>query len=112
MDARSAPVRSSAPAGIAAPPPGAVTSLMACLLSSLGRHVDVLELRVVVERVRAELTTHAGLLEAPERCRHAHRRVRVDRDRSCLQAAGDTNRLRAVAGPDRAREAVDRVVRD
>src|SRR5213078_4191264 len=40
--------------------------------SLLGRVEDVLQLRVVLERVGAELAPHARLLEPAKRCRHAH----------------------------------------
>src|SRR5207249_2555675 len=81
IDALSDPVRSSAPGGTGGPPGGAVTSLMPYSFrrGSFGGHVDVLQLGVVLERVRPELAADSGLLEAAERCRHAHRRVRVDR---------------------------------
>ena len=74
------------------------------------RVVDRLELGVGVERVRAELAAVARLLEAAERRRHPHRRVRVDRQHAGVDGARDPQRLRAVARPDRAREPVDRVV--
>src|SRR5918996_2252453 len=45
----------------------------------IGRDVDVLHLRVALERVHAELAPEARLLEAAERGRHAHGRIRVDR---------------------------------
>src|SRR4051794_26688797 len=76
----------------------------------LGRVVDVLQLGVGLERVGAELATDAGLLEAAERGRDAHRAVRVDRDHAGLDRPRDAQGARAVAGPDRAGEAVDRLV--
>src|SRR3954453_5935045 len=76
----------------------------------LGRVVDGLRLAVVLDRVRAELAAVARLLEAAERGRHAHRRVRVDRQHAALDGARHPQRLGAVARPDRARQAVDRVV--
>ena len=74
------------------------------------RVVDRLGLGVGVERVRPELAAVAGLLEAAERRRHAHRGVRVDREHAGLDRARDPQRLGAVARPDRAGEPVDRVV--
>src|SRR5437764_6692924 len=113
IDARSDPVRSSAPAGTGGCP-GTETSLMPYSFrrgDSCG-HEHVLELRVVLERVRAELASHTRLLEPAERRRDAHGRVRVDRDRPGLERPGDPERPRSVLRPDRAGEAVDRVVRD
>src|SRR5215204_2673674 len=46
--------------------------------STLRGEEDRLDFRVAVERVHAELAAEPGLLEAPERCRHADGRVRVD----------------------------------
>src|SRR5688500_10246372 len=66
-----------------------------------GRQVDVLELRVVLERVGAELATHARLLEAAERCVHSDRGVRVDGDRSRLDRPSHTKCAGAVPSPDR-----------
>src|SRR5439155_3242802 len=113
IDARSDPVRSSAPAGTGGCP-GTETSLMPYSFrrgDSCG-HEHVLELRVVLERVRAELASYTRLLETAERRRHPHRRVRVDRDRPGLERPGDAERARSVLRPDRAGEAVDRVIRD
>src|SRR5712692_11181247 len=110
IDALSAPVRSSAPAGT---PPGTGTSLMPFSFrwdDSFGGHVDVLQLCVVLERMRPELAPDSRLLEATEGRGHADGRVRVDRDRPGLERARDPQRAGAVAGPDRARQPVDRVV--
>ena len=59
-----------------------------------------------------ELAPEAGLLEAAERRRYAHRRVRVDAEDAGLERPCDPQRPRSVARPDRAREPVRRVVRD
>ena len=71
-----------------------------CLLAtihSFRREEDVLLVGERVQRVRAELAAEAGLLEAAERRRVAHRRVRVDR-----QVAGLDRRGRPAApGPGR-----------
>ena len=45
-------------------------------------------------RVHPELAAEAGLLEAAERRRHAHRRVRVDREDAGLDRADDAHRAR------------------
>src|SRR3954471_13477213 len=74
------------------------------------REVDVLELGVVLERVRPELAPDARLLEAAERRGHPNRGVGVDRDHAALDRARHPQRLGAVARPDRAGEPVDRVV--
>src|SRR5688572_28220841 len=79
-------------------------------ISALRREEHGLDLRVAVERLHAELTAEAGLLEAPERRRHAHRRVRVDAEDARVDCAGHAQRPRAVTRPDRAREPVRRVV--
>ena len=98
----------SAPIPLAAP---VMTHTLPCEPAiSLRRVVDGLDLGVVVERVRAELAAEARLLEAAERRRHAHRRVRVDRQHAGLDRPRDAQRLGAVARPDRARQPVDRVV--
>ena len=102
---------------VSAPMPLAAPVITHTLPSSrrhqhLRRVVDVLDLAVVVERVRAELAAVARLLEAAERRGHPHGRVRVDRDHAALDRARRAQRLGAVARPDRAREAVDRVVRE
>src|SRR5919202_5219215 len=78
----------------------------------LRREVDVLDLGVVVEGVRAQLAPHARLLHPAEGCRDAHRGVGVDGDDARLYAAGHAQGAGAARGPDRAREAVDRVVRE
>src|SRR4051794_36913580 len=75
-----------------------------------GRIEDRLDLGVVVERVRAQLAAVARLLEAAERRRHPHRGVGVDRQHAGLECARHAQRLRTVAGPDRAGKPVDGVV--
>src|SRR5215218_4101149 len=77
---------------------------------SFRRVVHVLQLRVVIERVGPELASEARLLEAPEGRAHAHGPVRVDGEHTGLDGPRDAQRLGAVASPDRAGEAVDRVV--
>src|SRR5919107_1578181 len=72
--------------------------------------VYVLYLRVVVEGVRAELASDAGLLEAAEGCGDPYGGVGVDGDHSRLHATGDTQGAGAVLGPDRTGEPVDGVV--
>src|SRR4051812_31110882 len=99
---------------VAAPIPPAAPVITQTLPSrrpmSTGRVVDRLDLGVGVEGVRAELAPVARLLEAAEGRGDAHRRVGVDRDHAGLDRARDPQRLGAVAGPDRPREPVDRVV--
>src|SRR5215208_3781777 len=68
--------------------------------------VDVLYLRIVVEGVRTELASDAGLLEAAEGGGDPYRRVGVDGDHTCLHATGYAQGAGAVLGPDRTREAV------
>ena len=80
------------------------------VVARLRRDEDVLDLGERVERVGTELAAEAGLLEAAERRRVAHRRVRVDRQVAGLDAAGDPQRAPDVAGPDRAGQAVLGVV--
>src|SRR3954464_11219396 len=80
--------------------------------SALRRVEDVLHFRVPVEPVQATLPAEAGLLEAAERRRDAHRAVRVDAQHAGLECARDPEGARAVLRPDRAGEAVRRVVRD
>ena len=59
-----------------------------------------------------ELAAEAGLLEAAERRRDADRAVRVDAEHAGLERARDAQGAGAVRGPDRAGQAVRRVVRD
>src|SRR5215212_8037641 len=72
--------------------------------------VDVLYLGVIVERVRAELASDAGLLHPPKGGGDPDGGVGVDRDHPRLDAAGYTQGAGTVLGPDRTREAVDGVV--
>src|ERR1700744_100116 len=78
--ADSAPIPLAVP-GITAPFPA---NLPAAISALRGRVIDVLQLGVVLERVGAELTADARLLEAAEGRRHPHRAVRVDRDHAGL----------------------------
>src|SRR5215207_3270809 len=73
--------------------------------------VDVLYLGVVVEGVRPELAPDARLLHPAEGCGDADGGVGVYGDDARLHAPGDAQGAGAVLSPDRAREAVDRVVR-
>src|SRR5215210_9324179 len=75
-------------------------------ISVLRGQVDVLYLRVVVEGVRAELTSDAGLLETAEGGGDPYGGVGVDGDHTRFHAAGHTHGACAVLGPDRTREAV------
>src|ERR1700690_465513 len=82
------------------------------VMSLLRRDEDVLDLRVALQRVHAELAAEARLLEAAERRRDAYRAVRVDREHTGLERARHPQGPRAVARPDRAGKAVRRVVRE
>src|SRR5215212_11358594 len=73
--------------------------------------VDVLYLGVVVEGVRTELASDAGLLHPAEGCGDTDRGVGVYGDDTRLHTPGYAHGAGAVLRPDRAREAVDRVVR-
>src|SRR5215208_2245872 len=92
------------------PAPPVTTATFPCRrpgISGLLRgQIDVLYLRVVVEGVRAELSSDAGLLEAAERGGYADGGVGVYGDHSCLHAPRHTHGACAVLGPDRTREAV------
>src|SRR5918994_2552409 len=68
--------------------------------------VDVLYLRIVVEGVRTELASDAGLLEAAEGGGDPYGGVGVYGDHACLHATGYAQGAGAVLGPDRTREAV------
>src|SRR5215475_7150763 len=74
------------------------------------RH-HVLDLEVVLERVRAEVLAVAGLLEAAVRHLRDERDVVVDPDRPELELLRRVQRASDVAGPDRGGEAVVDVVR-
>src|SRR5262245_29907044 len=80
-------------------------------MSALRRDEDALDLGVALERVHAELTAEPRLLEPAERRLHADRSVGVHREHSCVGRARDAQGARSVAGPDRSREPVRRVVR-
>src|SRR5215210_4310448 len=67
----------------------------------LSGQVDVLYLRVVVEGVRAELASDAGLLEAAEGGGDPDGGVGVDGDHARLHALRHTHGAGAVLGPDR-----------
>ncbi len=62
--------------------------------------------------MHAELAAEPALLEAAERRRDPHGAVRVDREHAGVERTGDAERSGSVARPDRAGEAVDRVVGD
>src|SRR5436309_12691819 len=62
--------------------------------------------------MQPELASEAGLLEAAERRRDANRAVGIDRQHPRLERARDAQCPRTVTSPDRAGEAVRRVVRD
>src|SRR5918997_887281 len=70
-------------------------------ISVLRGQVNVLYLRVVVEGVRAELASDAGLLEAAEGGGDPDRGVGVYGDHTRLHAPRYAQGLGAVLGPDR-----------
>src|SRR5215208_947124 len=74
--------------------------------------VDVLYFGVVVECVRAQFAPYPGLLHPPERRLDADGSVGVDGDDTGLYAPGDAQGAGAARRPDRAGEAVDRIVRE
>ena len=78
----------------------------------LGRDVDVLDLGVALERVHPELPAEPGLLEPAEGRRDPDGRIRVDGEDARVHRSGDPHRPTDVAGPDRPRQPVRRVVRD
>src|ERR671937_1332671 len=79
-------------------------------LSEKRRSIDlrhhVLDLRVVLERVRAQVLAVAGLLVAAVRHLRDQRDVVVDPDRPELELARGVQRPADIARPDRRREAV------
>src|ERR671910_3699074 len=72
--------------------------------------VDVLYLRVVVEGVRAEFASDAGLLEAAKGGGDPDGGVGVDGDHARLHAPRHAQGAGAVLGPDRTRETIFGVV--
>src|SRR5437879_12954998 len=68
------------------PMPPAAPVITATFPSNLpiGRHEDVLHLRVTVHRVHAQLAAEARLLHTPKRRGHAHRYVGVHRQHARL----------------------------
>src|SRR5436309_3327458 len=93
-------------------PPAApvMTATLPASRSPICRHVDVLDLRVTVHSMHAELAAEARLLHAAERRDHAHRAVRVEREHAGVDRPRHAERAGSVAGPDRAGEAVHRLV--
>src|SRR5215207_42916 len=72
--------------------------------------VDVLYLRVVVQGVRSQLASDAGLLEAAEGGGDPHGGVGVYGDHARLHAPRHAQGARAVLGPDRTGETIFGVV--
>src|SRR5271156_4531303 len=93
-------------------PPGAYGAALCGSLSSLRRDEDVLGLGERVGGVRPEFADEAGLLEAAERRPVPHRRMRVHRQVAAVHRPGPPDRAADLAGPDRAGQAVGRVVGD
>src|SRR5690349_14001470 len=95
--------RTAASAPIPPPAPVITQTLPSSLpgISVLRCEVDVLDLAVAGEAVHPELAAEPAALEAAERRRHAHRRVRVDRDHARLDCARHAECAAAVLRPDR-----------
>src|SRR5713101_3312145 len=76
------------------PMPPAAPVITATLPSNLpiGRHEDVLHLRVTVHRVHAQLAAEARLLHTAKRCGHAHRAVGVHRQDASIDCTGHAHR--------------------
>src|SRR5258708_13635973 len=87
------------------PMPPAAPVITATFPSNLpiGRHEDVLHLRVTIHRVHAQLAAETRLLHTAKRCGHAHRAVGVHRQDPSIDGPRHTHRTRAVASPDRTR---------
>src|SRR5215217_615992 len=87
------------------PAPPVTTATFPCRragISGLLRgQVDVLYLRVVVQGVRAELASDAGLLETAEGGSDPYGGVGVYGDHSCLHAPRHAQGSGTVLGPDR-----------
>jgi hypothetical protein len=73
-----------------------IAEVTGAVTPSGGRQEDVLQLGVVVERVRSELPADARLLETAERRRHANRAIGVDRDGPGFECSGDAHRAARV----------------
>src|SRR5882724_2423710 len=73
-------------------------------------HGFALEIRI--DRLAAEFTAPAGLLETAERHRRVQYVVAIHPDGAGAQLRGEPQDLADVPAPDAGREAVDRVVRD
>src|SRR5438093_2834240 len=104
--------KSSAASRPIPPPAPVMTATFPSSRPISGRQEHVFDLRVPVQRMHPELAAEPGLLEAAERCRRAHRRVRVDRQRARFEGSGNAHCTGSVLRPDRAREPVRRVVGD
>src|SRR5437588_4721299 len=93
-------------------PPAApvMTATLPASRSAICRHEDDLHLRVTVHSLHAELAAEVRLLHAAERRDDAHRAVRVQRQHAGVDGPRHAERARSVAGPDRAGEAVHRLV--
>src|SRR3954447_11519761 len=74
-------------------------------------YIHRLPLRVRIERLQSELASDAAAFHAAERFFEMHARSGVDGEITGFDGAGDTHRAGDVARPDRARQAVHRIVR-
>src|SRR5918993_925099 len=80
------------------------------MLVRLRGQVDVLYFGVVVQGVRAEFASDAGLLEAAEGCADPDGGVGVDGDHACFHTPRHAQGAGAVLGPDRTGETIFGVV--
>src|SRR6266550_8944258 len=71
---------------------------------------DVLDFRVELERVHAELASDAAALVTPEGRLLMNTPAAIDAENAGANAAGDPQRPADVAGPDRTRQAIGRVI--
>src|SRR5258708_30282207 len=88
-------------------------SIRPCISSSALLHVNVnrLPFRIVIQRRQPQLAAQATLFHAAERRLHVYAAPGIDGEVAGLHGAGNAEGPADVARPDRAGEAVARVVR-
>src|SRR6266496_4240858 len=74
------------------------------------RHVNILQLRIPLHRRHAEVTAQAALFEAAEGSFDVDAGVAVDAEDAALDLARNTQGSAQVVGPNRAAQAVARIV--